>query len=291
MQISYRDLIWAAASHSLIREECSFPLISESKLQRLRQGDYQQAFDRFLQTRSGDGIRKVGVYFELLVEFLLVDVLQVEMVERNRQIFEDGRTVGEIDFIFRHAGQTIHLETAVKFYLALELPHSSGSRLVGPNSRDHFESKMDRLDRHQLPLSEKYFADVDLRTAFVRGRIFRPLKFSERETEFRRDNQWWPSELHSDHEQGLWCRAANVERALNRSGFDQFAVHRKPHWLADLCPQEEPDAFESSEVLLPKLRQHFQSSARPLMLTAWRISSLENRVERILVVEDAWPNA
>ncbi len=70
-------------------------------------------------------------------------------------LVEEGKTrVGELDFILRET-QTkkyIHVELAYKFYIINPEISEPIYRLMGPNKRDMFYSKLDKLKEKQLPL-------------------------------------------------------------------------------------------------------------------------------------------
>ncbi|MEP3479344.1 MAG: DUF1853 family protein [Fuerstiella sp.] len=288
-QQGYQDLIWAAQSHSLLRDDLATDLLSHAQQERLKCGDFVNAFDRFLARRTGLMNHKVGLYFELLVEFLIAHVLQGKLVHRGQQVIENGRTIGEVDFVFEHHGETWHLETAVKFYLFVPEACSAAECLVGPNSSDSFESKMDRLFHHQLPLSQEAFPEVTNRVAFVKGRIFYPHQF----TQFNAVSSCLselPDRLNPEHETGVWCRAADCHDFFRQLKANRYVIRRKPHWLADSLR-----SFDSADVLtrlemIDSLSQHFQSSKRPLMLSSFvAADGLFEEVDRIFVVDDTWP--
>ena len=163
-----RDLIWAINSPSLIRlraEDVSsnWPVCEESDFD-------PPALQDCCDIRSQ---YRVGRYFEDLVHFYLKSIRRFEIVERGLRIEENGRTVGELDFLYRREDDALcHCETAVKFFLHTAESNDSGSHFIGPNSADNFERKTRRLFEHQLPLSEVRFPEVARREAFVKGRIF-----------------------------------------------------------------------------------------------------------------------
>ena len=59
----------------------------------------------------------VGRYFESLVYYWIKYVRGLEILVCNEQIKRSGRTVGEIDLVFRdEKDRLVHWETAVKFF-------------------------------------------------------------------------------------------------------------------------------------------------------------------------------
>ena len=100
--------------------------------------------------------QKLGHLYEDAMASLLVASPRVELVEKNLQLQRDRHsTVGELDFLIRAAGGLlIHLELATKFYLAVKTV--DGFIYPGPDSRDNYDRKIDRLLSHQLTLTERY---------------------------------------------------------------------------------------------------------------------------------------
>jgi len=101
--------------------------------------------------------QKLGHLYEEALASLLTACPRYDLLEKGLQLQRDKhQTVGELDFLFRdlQTGRLTHLELAVKFYLALET--EEGLLLPGPNSRDNYFNKLDRLRSHQLTLVERF---------------------------------------------------------------------------------------------------------------------------------------
>ena len=101
--------------------------------------------------------QKLGHIYEDALELVLKASDRYELLEKSLQL-QDGihKTLGELDFLFRdhESGTLIHLELAVKFYLAVET--SDDLLLPGPDARDNYFKKLDRLRTHQLTLAQRY---------------------------------------------------------------------------------------------------------------------------------------
>lgn len=101
--------------------------------------------------------QKLGHLYEDSLATLLASSTHYEIVEKSHQIREDtGRTLGELDFLIRElaSNQLLHLELAVKFYLAVETP--DGLLLPGPDARDNYFRKLEKMRSHQLVLTQKF---------------------------------------------------------------------------------------------------------------------------------------
>ena len=173
---------------------------------------------------SGNCSHRVGYYFESLVQILLEGDEAIRDLRHGIQIRENGNTLGEIDFLFRRDEVLHHLEVALKFYLYSPDVELHGSQLLGPNARDTFERKRDRLLRKQIPLGKERFRDVGESHLLLKGVIFYP---------------WTgPSSppavdgLSSNHARGVWVRDGQLEEFFRELPVgSQGAIFRKPFWL------------------------------------------------------------
>jgi hypothetical protein len=101
--------------------------------------------------------QKLGYLYEDALAVILKSTPRYDPLARGVQIREHaGHTLGELDFLVRDlvADQLIHLELAVKFYLAVET--ENGFLLPGPDARDNYFRKLEKMRVHQLVLVEKY---------------------------------------------------------------------------------------------------------------------------------------
>lgn len=138
-------------------------LIRSLSISPLLVGDLPEAaqFDRELLSSSVDSIeldfdQKLGHLYEDALASLLASSPNVELIEKNLQVQESKHsTVGELDFLIRQPdGLLTHLELAVKFYLAVKT--KDGIVYPGPDSRDNYNRKIERLMSHQLTLTRRY---------------------------------------------------------------------------------------------------------------------------------------
>lgn len=101
--------------------------------------------------------QKLGHLYEDALAVLLKSTPRYDCLAQGVQIRQDsGHTLGELDFLVRDlvSDQLIHLELAVKFYLAVET--ESGVLLPGPDARDNYFRKLEKMRSHQLVLVEKF---------------------------------------------------------------------------------------------------------------------------------------
>ncbi len=77
----------------------------------------------------------------------------IEIIVENLQIQEDKITIGELDCILLKDKKPIHLEIVYKFYLYDKtIGTSEIEHWIGPNRRDSFYLKYEKLINKQLPL-------------------------------------------------------------------------------------------------------------------------------------------
>ena len=262
------DLAWAMNSPSLIESNKNYahslPRVRESEID----GRHLSEFVNF------NSQRRVGRYFERLVHYYLLFVLRYELVANQQQITSAGRTLGEIDFLYRdHSGALTHLEVAVKFYLHLPESQYLGSHFVGPNSSDTFEQKTGRLFNHQLELGRAIWTDIDRRAAMVKGRIYYP------EGVINADRS--PEYLAKGHVRGTWFRVSELPRFEVDLSL-RFQIFRKPRWLT-IDPTAES---VSGKVLRRYVTEHFERSVSPIQVGIVR-DKLD--LDYVFIMPDHWP--
>ncbi|MBT8280184.1 MAG: DUF1853 family protein [Muriicola sp.] len=97
------------------------------------------------------------------MEFVFNAIIQSQdiytLIAKNIVIQKGKTTLGELDFLLRNTldGSLIHLELTYKFYLIDTEISEPIYQLVGPNRRDMFYTKLDKLKEHQfsLPYTEE----------------------------------------------------------------------------------------------------------------------------------------
>jgi hypothetical protein len=97
----------------------------------------------------------LGKRVEHFMSYYLGNHSPYKILAQNIQIFNKKITIGELDFLIQHSDtqQIIHLEQVYKFYLYV--PNSTLSLndpWIGPNYKDSFQQKMNKLNQKQFPL-------------------------------------------------------------------------------------------------------------------------------------------
>lgn len=97
---------------------------------------------------------RLGHQMEYVFKHLISASDRYEVLLNNILIEEGKIRVGELDFILRdlETGKHVHVELAYKFYIINPEISEPIYRLMGPNKRDMFYTKLDKLKEKQLPL-------------------------------------------------------------------------------------------------------------------------------------------
>ena len=224
---------------------------------------------------------KVGRYFEHLVAAMLRHSLDHHLHDQSVQIIRDGRTLGELDFIYDdRTGVLTHCEVSLKYYLYYPQENSSGSHFIGPNPNDTFENKVSRLMSHQIPLSQTYYPTAKRRESFVKGVIFYPYGLDSPLA--------YPQYLSRDHYRGTWLYARDVSK-LADNAHDTYSICQKPHWLS---PAINETTMLSPSEIRNLVTNHFGSRSQPLMISRLRERQghwIEQ--ERLMIVSNQWPHS
>ena len=223
---------------------------------------------------------RVGRYAESLMQAALSHLPGHELLANQLPVQVDGISLGEYDFLLRQAAQLLHIELAVKIYVAL--PTEQGLCYVGPGLHDALELKLARLFEHQLRLSStpagRAALPVDVPVqpmAWLRGWMF-----------YRDDNaEPWPI-LASDHLRGWWRCWGEV--LPSRRPDSLWRSLPKPDWLAPRTANGRALAFD---VWAAQAEAHFAQSKHPLLVAEYAPPA-EGGAElaRGMVLSPDWPD-
>lgn len=261
-----RDLLWAINSPPLVWPDDSgrWPRLNADVID----------CDHLAAYVNERGEHRVGHYFESLIHYWLRHVRGLEIVAHRLPVRGEGKTLGELDFVFRdEAGCLIHWEVAVKFYLVtLETP----PRHLGPNTSDSLDRKILRMLRHQLPLSRMVYDGIAARHAIVKGLIYQHA--------FAPDPSPPASDLNPCHLRGLWLHQRELPSFLSASAghLPMCGIMRKPYWLA-----ATPNRVPVSE-LVGMVNRHFNDAGTALHVVCMDEHGRE--VSRLFIVSDEWPD-
>lgn len=198
--------------------------------------------------------QKLGHLYEDALAIVLENSPGIELLQRNLQIQETVHsTVGELDFLIRDDGGTlIHLELATKFYLAVKTDHQFA--FPGPDARDNYDRKIDRLLSHQLSLTARHkpnlppaYRDDDVQVKqLIYGCLFDHISQSQRST---------PRFSNPNCRRGKWMHHAELaDHFPHNSQLDLIPKHLWPvpiHFLETIPLEKwQPDDVVDRCVML-----------------------------------------
>lgn len=279
---SLRHLLWLSQTPSLIRHQRVFDLMAALP------ADYPDRISRlaacqdWLSALESASQRRLGLYVEELYACLMTEVLGWELLGRNLQIMDGGRTLGELDFLLRNplSGEVEHHELAVKFYLGTDM---EGPCWRGPNSRDRLDLKLARLLEHQVKMAQHHATHAML----AERRLPRPAQ-----SRFLLPGYLFypegvpmlpPPDAADNHLHGNWMRASQLDAALLQT----CVVLQKPDWLGAWRQDCEPNGTAAIEQA-----GRIADGAGPTLFAQleWQEDEWVER-RRFFLVPDHWPSS
>lgn len=188
------------------------------------------SFEGFSPKRIPENLR-LGHQTEHIFEQLITHEGSYQLMMQNQPIRVQKNTIGEIDFILKRirTGGFYHVELTYKFYIVDPTISEPVHRLMGPNRRDMFFTKLEKIKNEQLPLvqNQETINILDkngIKPEFLtqqvcfKAQIFRP--YAEKTVHIR--------PLDPKCVVGYWLRFEEFER----SGFEplQFYIPFKKEW-------------------------------------------------------------
>jgi hypothetical protein len=97
---------------------------------------------------------RLGHQMEVVFKELIATSKRYNLTSSNVLVDEGKTRIGELDFILKDlkTENFLHVELAYKFYIINPEISEPIYRLMGPNKRDMFHTKLDKLKEKQLPL-------------------------------------------------------------------------------------------------------------------------------------------
>ena len=226
-----RDLQWVISSPFLLKDPPEPNLASHPETRALLarlEKDPAPLIDHLAALPR----QRLGYYFEQLVIFWLENLPSVDVIGANLRVYREKQSLGEIDLVFSHGGQSYHWELAVKFYLNIGTAGFEKD-YVGPMQRDTLGRKLDRLYDHQLRLADTEEARELLKnlgvtsllsSPWVKGRLFHPLELAGDRP------QILPDRVSPESLNGNWISVKNLA-AARLPDFEHFLFPEKSRWL------------------------------------------------------------
>lgn len=135
---------------------------------------------------------RLGHKMEHIFKNCLEGQIIFELIAHNVAVKRDNRTIGEIDFLLKdnRDGGILHLELTYKFYLIDPTLGEPMYQLIGPNRKDTFYSKLEKLKNTQLQIpfaeeAKEQLAILDVKSEDItqevcfKAQLFAPYQHSE----------------------------------------------------------------------------------------------------------------
>lgn len=237
-----RDLAWALASPNLLTDS---PLAPDSSWYQSLLIDYHPrllALDKNPQILHlhCEPHRRLGLYFEALWHFYLLDHPRFQVLAHNWQQVVDGTTVGAFDFLVwdRHSQRIEHWELAVKFYL-ISQQDDAFDHAFGINPRDKLRRKHQHMLNSQLMLGQHLEVQPKLaqlgltpryKRLILKGRLYYPPQCQQFIVPHSERGLWGTappsSEFSAQHKLGWLTGGRASTRAERRQNF----IDSKGNW-------------------------------------------------------------
>lgn len=286
------DLAWAVASPPLLNypgSDCSWFSGDwcRERYRMIEQGLHELDQDpRPLQELlDAQKDRRLGNYFETLWSFALELDPRYRLIERNLQIHDDLRTLGEMDFIVldQQTGRYAHWELAIKFYLGTgdTVNHAAWH---GPNKKDRLDLKVQHLVDRQILLSTHPLARAQLKergivisecAVILKGRLFYPWRQGGPEN--------YPYSANPAHLAGHWLTRDQFMRAAD--GSERYIPLIRSGWMSEIPTNGEVEAF-SAKALISRV----DAGIYRLPLYVADLRALPGK-GRFFIVGNKWPDA
>ncbi len=221
---------------------------------------------------------RLGHQLEYVFKQLVSQTALYEISIDNLPIRNNTRTLGEIDFILTNkiSSELIHVELTYKFYLIDPSIKETIHQLIGPNKRDLFFTKLEKIRNDQFKLlhspegiealqkKDIHHESVHHQVCF-KGQLFVPYKGRVSPI----------SPLNGDCIVGFWI-AFNEFNSASFSSY-QFYMPNKLSWL---LPPNDNVQWKSHQKIIFDIRQKNYMNISPMI---W-IKKSETRFEKCFVV-------
>ncbi|NVK22153.1 MAG: DUF1853 family protein [Kangiellaceae bacterium] len=279
----YNDLRWLIDSPQLLAVDSNSSaqsLLDRIPLPQLSQlNSHQSDLAQLKLENQFPKTYRLGVYFEQLWQYVLCFDDDFANAQHNRQVIIDKCTLGEFDSLIydKNSSQTLHCELAVKFYLQVgEGLHLSD--WVGPNLKDRFDLKYQRLFEHQLQLSrqpkvlewlKQQQITIEQIKLLTKGRLFYPYD------QFIKQQFVYPEQMNPVHDKGFWLTDTKLLKMLNNSNYQWYELP-KMYWLSSITADDIAN-------LVPINSTYLQANLMQIVAM-----DNENEVMRGFMVTEEW---
>ncbi|WP_127846279.1 DUF1853 family protein [Psychroflexus aestuariivivens] len=202
----------------------------------------------------------VGKRAEHFLYYYFLKSNHFEIISFSLQVILNKQTFGEFDFIVKdlRSDEILHIELVNKIYLFDENLHEDIDYCwIGPNRKDRFLDKINKLEQHQFPLlyrqeTESFLEDLNLKTINISQKIcYKAILFIPENCKFR----FFRTNLNCLS--GYYYR---FDEILNKKWQKhQFYIPEKLNWFIDETQHNDWENFNSVLIKIEKLLANKQS--------------------------------
>lgn len=221
---------------------------------------------------------RLGHQMEYVFKQLLEHSETYDVVLYNLPIQNDERTLGEIDFILkdRTTEKLIHVELTYKFYLIDTGISEPVHSLIGPNRRDTFFAKMEKIKNKQFPLIHSTEGIKALRGHGIdHSKIEHQCCFKAQLFKPYGDKGINIGELNEDCLAGYWLRLDDFSKPEFADA--QFYLPSKTEWVIE--PHNQV-AWKSHSEIVTDINQSLLQERAPMV---W-LKNADGEFEKLFVV-------
>lgn len=144
-----QDLFWLISSYPLSKS-----LLPNWHISLFEKQNLSDLFNEVSGLKSMKVEHKLplGKYAERLLLHYFIHSDTIQLLANNIQLNENQKTIGELDFILQKNSELLHIEVALKFFI--ERFGKTEEDLIGPNGKDTWINKKQKLLQQQLPILE-----------------------------------------------------------------------------------------------------------------------------------------
>lgn len=206
----------------------------------------------------------LGKRMEMFFKYYVTHFSHEEILAHNEQIIFEKKTLGELDFLLKNSetGKISHVELVYKFYLFDPEISGDNAKWIGPNRRDSFPKKIERLKNRQFPLLHRKETlpllkslEIDSREIVqklcFKAHLFLPKKWME-----KRDFK----EINPETISGFWIRASEFTK--ESFGKAVFFSPKKQDW--PIHPRHN-DTWLNFEEINPQISDLLRRKQSPLV--------------------------
>jgi hypothetical protein len=253
----------------------SFQQIDQFKLPEIEQ-PLKQPITQDLPSLSSNFV--MGKRVERFFKWIINQNPDYNLLAENMQISRNKITLGELDFLVEDLinRRVCHIEMVYKFYVYDPAFSTEMQRWIGPNRRDTFLQKTEKLIEKQFPLLYKPETEEVLNSLGVKPKeilqqtCFKANLFVPKHLEEKQ----FPV-INNECIAGIWLHFKEFLSAEYHTL--QFYAPQKQDW--PILPQHSENWVNHSEIIT-QIENSFQRKKAPLI---W-VKKPDNKFERIFVV-------